>query len=114
MITNQDRLTMPLATSGVVRRSTIQSLAAVGGPISVALAKAKSKILEAAINNRKHADAGGYNLQPSPQPPLVAEVIRIEERWNGVDLLKFAPFHWSRRLNGLVASSAAYFFFFNG
>ena len=106
---------MPLATSGVVRRSTIQSLAAVGGPISVALAKAKNKIVEAATtsNNRKHADTGGYNLKPS-SPPLVAEVIRIEERWNGVDLLKFAPFHWSRRLNGLVASSAAYFFFFNG
>ena len=114
-ITNEDRLTMPLATSGVVRRSTIQSLAAVGGPISVALAKAKSKIVEAATsNNRKHTDTGGYNLQPSSSPPLVAEVIRIEERWNGVDLLKFAPFHWSRRLNGLVASSAAYFFFFNG
>jgi len=113
-ITNEDRLTMPLATSVVVRRSTIQSLAAVGGPISIALAKAKSKIVEVATNNRKHTDAGGYNLQPSPQPPLVAEVIRIEERWNGVDLLKFAPFHWSRRLNGLVASSAAYFFFFNG
>ena len=114
-ITNEDRLTMPLATSGVVRRSTIQSLAAVGGPISVALAKAKSKIVEAATsNNRKHTDTGGYNLQPSSSPPLVAEVIRIEERWNGVDLLKFAPFHWSRRLNGLVASSAAYFFFFDG
>jgi len=112
-ITNEDRLTMPLATSGVVRRSTIQSLAAVGGPISVALAKAKSKIVEAATNKSKHTDTGGYNLQPS-SPPLVAEVIRIEERWNGVDLLKFAPFHLSRRLNGLVASSAAYFFFFNG
>ena len=42
---------------------------------------------------------------------LVAEVVRIEERWNGVQLLQFAPFHWSRRLNGLVAGGVTYLLF---
>ncbi|KAL7469340.1 hypothetical protein ACHAXS_011098 [Conticribra weissflogii] len=38
---------------------------------------------------------------------LVAEVVGIEERWNGVRLLqfRFVPFFgWSRRVNGIVAS----------
>ena len=53
----------------------------------------------------------GISAGNSSNQTLVAEVVRIEERWNGVELLKFAPFHWSRRLNGLVAGGLAFLLF---
>ena len=98
---SKEKSTIPLATSGITPRAA-SSVAIHSGPASVALAKAASKWLPGG----QHSDAvnNAHSL-------TVAEVVRIEEQWNGVQLLNFAPFHWSRRLNGLVAGSAAYFFF---
>lgn len=42
--------------------------------------------------------------------PLVVEIVRMEELWNGLPLIDVAPFHWSRRLNGLVIGCFAYIF----
>jgi hypothetical protein len=39
-------------------------------------------------------------------PRFVAEIVRIEECWNEVELIQ--PFHLSRRINGLVLGSLAY------
>lgn len=101
---------VPLATSGFTpRAASAVAVAATAhsGPASVALVKAASEIV--AATKRLHSNAG--HSPNGAAVPLVAEVVRIEEQWNGVQLLHFAPFHWSRRLNGLVAGSAAYFFF---
>jgi len=42
--------------------------------------------------------------------PLVVEIVRMEELWNGLPLIDVAPFHWSRRLNGLVIGCFAFIF----
>lgn len=42
--------------------------------------------------------------------PFVVEIVRMEELWNGLPLIDVAPFHWSRRLNGLVIGCFAYIF----
>ena len=99
----KEKGTIPLATSGITPRAA-SSVAIHSGPASVALAKAASKWLP----GPRYSDTAN-----NAHSLTVAEVVRIEERWNGVQLLNFAPFHWSRRLNGLVAGSAAYLFFFN-
>lgn len=106
----QQKVTMPMATSGFTPRAaviTASATAQYSAPATVALAKAASKIF--AGTRGSSCSGSGFNMNGSA--PLVAEVIRIEEQWNGVQLLRFTPFHWSRRLNGLVAGSAAFFFF---
>ena len=50
----------------------------------------------------------GSVANTSQSQSLVAEVVRIEEQWNGVQLLHLSPFHWSRRLNGMMMGSAMY------
>lgn len=113
-ITSQ-KAVVPLATSGFTPRAASAAAAAAtsgqyAGTASLALTRAANKIREATTS-------GGRCLEAACTPPsqisspLVAEVVRIEERWNGVQLIRFGPFHWSRRLNGLVAGSATFFFF---
>ena len=51
-----------------------------------------------------HSNNENYNL------PLVVEIVRMEELWNGVELVNVVPVHWSRRLNGLVIGCFAYIF----
>ena len=86
----------------------------------MALAKAASKIVVAAttsITRRgQHSDSdAGYTPQgivvASSTTPLVAEVVTIEERWNGVHSLHFALSHWSRRLNVSCLGSVAFLSF---
>ncbi|KAL3802309.1 hypothetical protein HJC23_007134 [Cyclotella cryptica] len=43
-----------------------------------------------------------YSLPDSRDESFVAEVVKIEECWNEVELLSSKPFHWSRRINGLL------------
>ena len=105
---NEKKLPMPLATSGLTKSASSVAIAANSGLVSVALAKAASKF--AAVTAAKQHSTGRYDLL-AHSAPLVAEVVRIEEQWRGVQLLHLAPFYWSRRLNGFVAGSAAYFFF---
>ena len=111
IISDEQKVAMPLATSGFTHRAAVSTVAAATAqysvPATVALAKAASKIF--AGTRGSSCSGSGFNMNGSA--PLVAEVIRIEEQWNGVQLLRFTPFHWSRRLNGLVAGSAAFFFF---
>ena len=58
----------------------------------------------------RRSDEIGRSLLPHRESsPLVAEVVGIEERWNGVRLIEYAPFRWSRRLNGLLVTFACYF-----
>jgi len=105
---NEKKLPMPLATSGLTKSASSVAIAANSGLVSVALAKAASKF--AAVTAAKQHSTGRYDLS-AHLAPLVAEVVRIEEQWRGVQLLHLSPFHWSRRLNGFVAGSAAYFSF---
>lgn len=119
------KVALPLATSGFTPRAA-STVAVAATNHSGALSKAASKIVARATNNSKGGGIqnsdnnarGGQNApqiitSPTPQPPLfgVAEVVRIEERWRGVQLLQFAPWHLSRRLNGLVVGSISYFLF---
>ncbi|KAL7546072.1 hypothetical protein ACHAWF_009406 [Thalassiosira exigua] len=100
-------LAVPLATSGVaprVRSSAVAAVATSFGHFTSVLAQAASEMVGATKGRGSETD-----LAPSVTSS-VAEVVRIEEKWNGVELLQFAPFHWSRCLNGLVAG--AYYFFF--
>ncbi len=103
-----------MATSGFTpRAASSMAVAANSGVASVALAKAADKLVAATNMRRRgvHSDVGSGSSGNASSAPLVAEVVRIEEQWNGVQLLHLAPFHLSRRLNGLVAGSAAYFLF---
>jgi hypothetical protein len=52
----------------------------------------------------RHPDHDG-GLVRRGSTPLVAEVVGIEEQWNGMGLLDYVPFRWSRRLNSLVVGS---------
>lgn len=105
---------VPLATSAFTPRvahTVAVAATAHSRLVAVALAKAPNKMSMATTElemSGQHLVAG-HSPQASSSP-VVAEVVRIEELWNGVSLLRFAPVHWSRRLNGLVVSSAAYFF----
>jgi hypothetical protein len=119
-ITHEQMASLPLATSGFTPRAanTVAVAAtAHSGLAAVALAKAADKVIMATTRGSEtsnHAPVassrGVSNLPQTTIPPVVAEVVKIEELWNGVQLLHVAPVHWSRRLNGLIASSAAYFF----
>lgn len=59
-------------------------------------------------SNKIDDDTGQNNNENNL--PLVVEIVRMEELWNGVQLIYAAPFHWSRRLNGLVIGCFAYIF----
>jgi len=112
-ITQPKVATVPLATS--TPTAVTSTVAAATIHAAGVLAKAASKIVVAATTTAttrgQHSDNGaGYRPQGATAP-LVAEVVRIEERWNGVQLLHFAPFHWSRRLNGLCLGSVAFLLF---
>ena len=121
-ITHEQLASLPLATSGFTPRAanTVAVAAtAHSGLKAVALAKAADKVIMATTrgletNNYAPVSASGVvsNSSQATVFPVVAEVVKIEELWNGVQLLHVAPVHWSRRLNGMVASSAAYFFLY--
>ncbi|KAL7482535.1 hypothetical protein ACHAW6_008215 [Cyclotella cf. meneghiniana] len=49
-------------------------------------------------------------IDPPRNESFVAEVVKIEECWNEVELLSLKPFHWSRRINGLFLGSLTYVF----
>ena len=80
---------------------------------SALLARAANGMVVAAMRTTcggaRHPDDDG-GLVRRRSTPLVAEVVGIEERWNGVGLLDYVPFRWSRRLNGLVVGFIARFF----
>lgn len=105
------KLVVPLATSGFTPRAASTVAAATSsGAVALALSEAASKIAGVTAQ-RRTSEKGLVPSSPGASCPLVAEVVRIEEQWNGVQLLGLAPFHWSRRLNGLAAGSVAYFLF---
>jgi len=119
-ITHEQMAKVPLATSGFTPRAanTVAVAAtAHSGLAAVALAKAADKVIMATTRGLETKgqvpSTGVSNNSSQATLPVVAEVVRIEELWNGVHLLQFAPVHWSRRLNGMVASSAAYFFLYH-
>ena len=109
--TRQESVAVPLATSSFSSRAVKSgaTLAAGStatlGPASVALSDAVNKRLTA-IKNRK---ISGDGQMTGPNSPFVAEIVRIEERWNGVELLQMPPIHWSRKLNGFVGCLIHYF-----
>ena len=53
-----------------------------------------------------HTDSS--SVDPPMNESFVAEVVKIEECWNEVELLSSKPFHWSRRINGLLVGSLTY------
>ena len=105
--------TVPIATSALAPRSAGSVIAAAaatysGVMTSALLARAANGMVVAAMTTTcggaRHPDDDG-GLVRRRSTPLVAEVVGIEERWNGVGLLDYVPFRWSRRLNGLVVGS---------
>lgn len=112
--------TVPLATSALAPRAagSVVAAAAVaattysGVVTSALLARAANGVVVAATTTcggaRRPDDDGGLVRRGST--PLVAEVVGIEERWNGVGLLDYVPFRWSRRPNGLMVGCIACFF----
>ncbi|KAL7442905.1 hypothetical protein ACHAXH_009019 [Discostella pseudostelligera] len=118
-ITHEQMAKVPLATSGFTPRAAntvAVSATAYSGLTAEALAKAADKLIMATtrgLETKSQVPSSGVSNNPSQATsPVVAEVVRIEELWNEVQLLQFAPVHWSRRLNGMVASNAAYFFLY--
>ncbi len=117
-ITHEQKLgTVPLATSRFTTRAANTVAVAVTahtGLAAVALAKVADRVILASATgtemNASVVSSGVMSDSLHVSSPVVAEVVRIEELWNGVQLLQFAPIHWSRRLNGLVASGAATIF----
>ena len=109
---DHENIAVPLATSSFSSRAVKNgatlaagSTAATLGPASVALSDAVNKRLTA-IKNRK---ISGNGLMTGPNTPFVAEIVGIEERWNGVELLQLPPFYLSRKLNGFVGCFIYYF-----
>ena len=112
---------VPLATSSLAPRAASSAAAAAAaaahpGVATLALlARAANDVVAAATTT---ARGGAPHCRPSEDfrlawrgsTPLVAEVVGMEERWNGVVLIDYAPFRWSRRLNGLIFVCASYFF----
>jgi hypothetical protein len=111
---------VPLATSSLAPRAASSAAAAAAaahpGVATLALlARAANDVVAAATTT---ARGGAPHRHPSEDfrlawrgsTPLVAEVVGMEERWNGVVLIDYAPFRWSRRLNGLIFVCASYFF----
>ena len=117
-ITHEQKMaTVPLATSGLTPRvaNTVAAAATVhSGLAAVVQGKMADHVILASDTgtemNASVVSSGVMSDALHVLSPVVAEVVRIEELWNGVQLLQFAPIHWSRRLNGLVASGAAAIF----
>lgn len=109
---DHEKIAVPLATSSFSSRAVKSgaTLAAGStatlGPASVALSDAVNKRLTA-IQNRKRSGDG--QVMAGPNSPFVAEIVRVEERWNGVELLQLPPIHWSRKFNGFVGCLIRYF-----
>eukprot|EP00956_Cyclotella_meneghiniana_P016047 scaffold25111_cov80-Cyclotella_meneghiniana.AAC.1 len=55
-------------------------------------------------NTNSHSKTRVESIRDDPS--VVAEIIRIEECWNEVELIQ--PFHLSRRINGLLLGSLTY------
>ena len=114
---------VPLATSGLAPRaaSTAAAAAHPGVAALALLARAANDMVAAAAaatTTTKTTTGGAPHRRPDDDgrlarrgsTPLVAEVVGMEERWNGVGLIDFAPVRWSRRLNGLIFGCASYIF----
>jgi len=101
-----DSAAMPLATSSFTPRAVTKGASAL---VSTQAAAAISEVNNRLTGIRNRRVSGDGRVMGTS--PFVAEVVRIEERWNGVQLLNLPPFQWSRRVNGFVAGCATYLFF---
>jgi hypothetical protein len=92
-----------LATSGLTKN-------VVGGfnvVSSGAIYNAAKDVWQRWLNTVGQKDSDELRLSESIQDPrFVAEIVRIEECWNEVELIQ--PFHLSRRINGVILGSLAY------
>jgi hypothetical protein len=114
--------TVPLATSVVTPRAASALTAAAatlpGVETMVRLIGMANEMILAATYTTAKARGGGpqYHAVEDGRPlawhessPLVAEVVGMEELWNGVRLIDYVPFRWARRLNGFLVACACYF-----
>jgi hypothetical protein len=92
-----------LATSGLTKN-------VVGGfnvVSSGAIYNVAKDVWQRWLNTVGQKDSDELRLSESIQDPrFVAEIVRIEECWNEVELIQ--PFHLSRRINGVILGSLAY------
>lgn len=122
--TGEEEAVVPMATSVIAPRAATAlaaSAATHSGVETLArLIKAANRMVDAATHAsmmargggggpHHHVDKIGRLPRCHESSPLVAEVVGMEERWNGVRLIEHAPFRWSRRLNGLLIAFACYF-----
>lgn len=99
-----------LATSGLSKNVLGLSNTTVVGLKCVLAGSWWRSLLSDRMDSRNIANATLLTDNTNGHQSFVAQVVKIEECWNEVELVK--PFHLSRRINGLMVGGLAYVFSF--